>query len=549
MASKDKTHLDNYQPFSGKKQILIVEDEWINRELLRAMLEDEYEILVAEDGDGALSVVREKKETLSLILLDLIMPDMNGKEVLRILKEDPTTQSIPVIVLTADQAAEVESLDLGAVDFIPKPYPQREVILARVHRTIELCEDRQILSVTERDALTGLYNKEFFYQYVEKLDALHPDVRMDAIVLDINHFHIINDRFGMTFGDAILRKISDSLLVSVRPLGGIVCRREADVFMIYCPNGSDYRAVLDHASAGLATDGALDNHVRLRMGVYSDVDKSVDVIHRFDRAKIASDTIRGNAKQVIGLYDEKIREKELFAERLVDDFREAIRTEQFTVFFQPKYNITSQKPALSSAEALVRWKHPTLGMISPGIFIPLFEENGLIQELDKYIWKKTAQQIRKWKDEIGFSVPVSVNVSRVDLYDPGLLAYLEEILRENGITTAELLLEITESAYTEDAEQIIQIVKGLREHGFKIEMDDFGTGYSSLNMISNLPIDVLKLDMIFIRTAFKAGKDTRIIEVIIDIARYLNVPVVAEGVETEDQYRTLKALGVQIIQG
>ncbi len=175
-ASKDKTQLVNYQPFSGKKQILIVEDEWINRELLRAMLEDEYEILVAEDGDGALSVVREKKETLSLILLDLIMPDMNGKEVLRILKEDPTTQSIPVIVLTADQAAEVESLDLGAVDFIPKPYPQREVILARVHRTIELSEDRQILSVTERDALTGLYNKEFFYQYVEKLDALHPDV-------------------------------------------------------------------------------------------------------------------------------------------------------------------------------------------------------------------------------------------------------------------------------------------------------------------------------------------------------------------------------------
>ena len=203
---------------------------------------------------------------------------------------------------------------------------------------------------------------------------------------------------------------------------------------------------------------------------------------------------------------------------------------------------------LSSAEALVRWKHPRLGMVSPGVFIPLFEDSGLIGELDSYVWRATAAHIRDWKERLGVSVPVSVNVSRINMYDNDLAERLKAIVEENGLSCGDLLLEVTESAYTEDSDQIINVVNQLREAGFHIEMDDFGSGYSSLNMISLLPIDALKLDMEFIRSAFKARKDTRLLEVVIRMAEALEVPTIAEGVETAEQMFTLKAMGCDIVQ-
>ena len=157
-------------------------------------------------------------------------------------------------------------------------------------------------------------------------------------------------------------------------------------------------------------------------------------------------------------------------------------------------------------------------MVNPGVFISLFENNGLISTLDQYVWSEAAAQIRQWKDRFGVTLPVSVNVSRVDMLDPGLIEKLQEIVTRNGLTTRELLLEVTESAYTEDAEQIIETVTQLRKLGFRIEMDDFGSGYSSLNMLSSLPIDALKLDMQFVRNAFRERKDTRLLEVMILLA-------------------------------
>ena len=212
------------------------------------------------------------------------------------------------------------------------------------------------------------------------------------------------------------------------------------------------------------------------------------------------------------------------------------------------FNVKKDKPYLSSSEALVRWFHHDLGMISPGDFIPLFEENGLIQRLDKFVWSEVGKQIRNWKDKYDFYVPVSVNVSRIDMYEPDFIDTLLKIINDNNLTTNDIYLEITESAYTSDSKQMIEIVNKLRDLGFSIEMDDFGTGYSSLNMINELPIDVLKLDMVFVRNAHK-NHDTKIVEFIIDIAKYLEVPVIAEGVETKEQVESLKNLGCDIIQG
>ena len=533
----------NFHSKNGKRQILVVDDELINREILRSILSEQYDVVFAENGKETFEKVDALAETLSLILLDLILPDMYGLDILRKLKADSFSSGIPVIVMTSDKDAEVESLTIGATDFIPKPYPFPEVIHARINRTIELSEDRDILRSTERDTLTGLYNREFFYRYAQQYDTYHKDISTDAIVVNINHFHMINERYGRAYGDEILKHIAEKLRESVREDGGIVCRPENDTFLIYCPHRTDCSDILDHAGK------ELDGRVRLRMGVYANVEKDIDMERRFDRAKMAADTVRNSFTKAIGIYDNALHESEIFAEQLLDDFPEAVAKKQFLVYYQPKFDIRPAEPILSSAEALVRWKHPQLGMVSPGVFVPLFESNGLIQQLDSYVWRETAAQMRAWKDKLGFVVPISVNVSRIDMLDPELVSNMKSLVEEFGLTPEELLLEITESAYAQDSGRIIDMVSDLREAGFRVEMDDFGSGYSSLNMISTLPIDALKLDMQFTRNAFKSRKNTRMLEVVVDIAESLSVPTIAEGVETAEQMFTLKSMGCDIVQG
>ena len=530
-----------------KRLVLIVEDEFVNRELLRMYLENEYELIFAETGAEAVESIRAHLDTLSLVLLDLILPDMNGLEILRGVRKDIDLSRIPVIVLTSDKESEVESLNIGANDFISKPYPRFEIILARIRRCIELSENRDLIRWTERDHLTGLYNREYFYRYAEQYDLYHRNEPTDALVVDVCHFRLVNERFGKAFADDVLRRIGAELLAAVRETGGIVCRREADTFQVYCPHQEDYAPLAERVAA--AACGGTNVRVRIRIGLYSGVDRTIDVERRFDHAKSAADTIRTSYTSSVAVYDDALHDREVFAERLLDDFPDALAQKQFTVVFQPKYDVRPDKPVLCGAEALVRWNHPELGMVSPGVFIPLFESNGLIRDLDNYVWREAAAQVRRWKDRLGRSVPVSVNVSRIDMLDPDLTGTLRGLVEEYGLDFADLHLEVTESAYTEDAAQIVGVVSGLRDLGFKIEMDDFGSGYSSLNMISTLPIDALKLDMLFIRTAFSANGNTRMIAITLDISRALSVPMIAEGVETEEQLLALKDMGCDIVQG
>lgn len=532
-----------------RRRILIVEDEIINQEMLKESLGETYALIIAETGEEAMEIIREQFETISIILLDLNLPGMNGTDVLRQIKGDPVYSRLPVIVMTSDSEAEVECLTLGAIDFIPKPYPASEVILARILRTVELSEDRDTLKWTERDQLTGLYNREFFYHYATMLDLYHKDAPTDAIVVDINRFHTVNDRYGKEYGNEVLKKTAEKALSIINEAGGIVCRSEPDMFMFYCPHFDDYEAILRELSDIFKDKESGENHIRLRMGVYPEVDKTLDIERRFDRAKMAADSVKENLANPIGFFDNSMHEAEVLTGELIDDFSTAIREKQFIVYYQPKFNVAADEPVLTSAEALVRWEHPRLGTVSPGVFIPLFEKNGLIQTLDNYVWARAAEQISDWKRRFGISVPVSVNVSRIDLYDPGLTEKLIGIVKTNGLDVKDLLLEITESAYTEDSKIILEKVKQLRDIGFMIEMDDFGAGYSSLSMLSYMPVDALKLDMCFIRNAFKEQRDTRLLEAMIRLADAFSVPTIAEGVETAEQVAALKKMGCNIIQG
>ena len=532
-----------------KRTILIVEDEFINREILKNILVDDYLFLEAEDGKTALSLIKEHHDDVSLVLLDLNIPEISGLDVLKEIESSPELNEIPVIVMTGDKKEEVECLDIGASDFITKPYPDAGIILARIKRVIELYEDRKIINYAERDTLTKLFTKPFFYEYAIEFDHHHKDKEMDAIVIGIRSFHMIKERFGPEFSDNLLLQFALRLKKLMSTVNGMVCHIEEETFIIYCAHIDDYSKFLKQVAEDFYSDKEKQSPINLQMGIYQNVDKSVDIDVRFLRARMALERIKSSAVVNISIYDDKLKEKAMFDEQLIQEFPNAIKEKQFVVYHEPKYNIKGDKPVLSSAEALIRWVHPKLGMISPGVFVPLFEENGLVQLLDLFVWKEAAHQIKVWKEQFGKIIPISVNVSRVDLYNPHLMDILKDIVKSNNLENKDLLLEITESACIEEAGSIGGKVNELRQEGFKIEIDDFGTGYSSLSMISKIPIDALKIDMIFVRNAFASENDNKMIKIILDIASYLNVPTIAEGVETEEQVKALKQMGCDICQG
>ena len=529
------------------RKVLIVDDEYIEREMLGAMLSDLYEVIYASNGMVALDIIRREKTTLSLILLDLHMPELDGYSLLSILRSDNELWRIPVIMLTSEKEAEVKSLQIGAADFISKPYEAPDVIRARVQHSIELAEDRIIILETERDELTGLFNKEFFYEYARRLDDQNNNMPMDALVLDINRFHIINELYGRAYGDLLLKKIGSNIHNLVCQIGGLACRSNSNCFGIYIPHIEKIMDKLPYFIS-MIEENLDDRKVSFRIGIYSDDGSGLDMEQRFERAGLVCRQIKNNYSTCFEVYNEELHSKELHSERLINDMDNALAEKQFKVFYQPKYSIKDGKPVLTSVEALVRWFHPEYGVIPPCEFITLFEDNGLIRRLDIYVWNEAADQIKRWKDE-GLNIPVSVNVSRVDAFNPCLVEILSDIIQKNGIDSENLLLEITESAYSDNAQQIINTVMLLRDNGFKIEMDDFGSGYSSLNMLCSLPIDALKLDMEFIRNICDNKKDYRLVGIMIDIARLLEVPVIAEGVETKEQLDLLDDLGCDIIQG
>ncbi|MCR5490563.1 MAG: EAL domain-containing protein [Bacilli bacterium] len=531
-----------------KRTILIVDDEFINLEILSEILQDEYDIVTAENGLEALQALRSSVTPISLIMLDINMPVMDGLTMLRAVKEDEQFKHIPVIVLTSERESELESLELGAADFIKKPYDMPEIVHARVKRSIELSEDRLVIQEIERDEVTGVYNKHIFVEYAQKMDKYNPDAHTDLVVINIERYNLIAELHGHEEANEILRCFADALKDLAHDQDGIVGRLQEDIFVLYIKSIGEYDSVLALIDKRLRERFEIIN-LSNRIGVYRTNDKSEPLEARIDHAKLACEEIRGSNRLRFMVYNDESQKKALFNERLLHEAQEAIRSHQFTVFFQPKFNITGDKPVLSSAEVLVRWIHPELGFISPGLFIPLFENNGIIRLLDKFVWEEAAKQVKQWQKDYGVAVPVSVNVSRVDLIDPNLPNVISEIVKKADIQPENFFLEVTESAYTDDSDQLVALVDEFRSRGFKIEIDDFGSGYSSLATLATLSFDILKLDMQFVRTMDTNMKTRKMVSIVADIAKFLNTPVIAEGVETKEQYEFLKSKGYDIIQG
>ena len=407
-------------------------------------------------------------------------------------------------------------------------------------------ERQQLIAVAEHDNLSGLYNKNFFYEYASRYLRENPEQKMDSVALDIEQFHSLNELNGREFGDKVLRVLGEEIQGFLTEAGGIASRLEADRFNIYCKPQADYKVLLNRFQEKL-NELSQNISIRLRMGVMP-WQKEMEPVQSFDRAWSACSLVRGDKNHLM-VYDELIRSREYYNQRLLNDLRRALTAHEFLVYYQPKFNIQCDPPRLASAEALIRWAHPDLGLIPPADFIPLFERNGQISTIDKYVWAEAIRQIAAWKKKFAITFPVSVNLSRVDVFDPNLENILDGLLSDNGLDCRSLGLEVTESAYTDNVGELLNVMDRLRKTGYKIEMDDFGSGYSSLNMLSSMPVDILKMDRAFIHNIEYSEKDFRLVKLIMDIARNLKMQVIAEGVETERQLTLLKNAGCDLVQG
>lgn len=396
------------------------------------------------------------------------------------------------------------------------------------------------------DELTGIYNKQAFYAKTKEMLLDNPDKNFDLLRINIERFKVLNDLFGESTGDKLLRYIGKFLKEINLPLC-VSGRLYADNFVVcYEAGKGDSRRMINTLQM-VADSFAINNRTILSFGLYRIDDKTLPVSVMCDRANMALWKAKGNFKNPYCEYDEKMRQQVLKEQKIINAMEMAIQNKEFTLYLQPKYDI--EKGTIIGAEALVRWISLENGFISPGDFIPVFENNGFVYEVDKFIWEESCRYLRKWLDEGREVHPISVNVSRIDLYDPKLVQHLVDLREKYQLPSQYLELEITESAYTEDPEQIITITRQLREAGFVILMDDFGTGYSSLNMLKDIQIDVLKLDMGFLKSSYYSAKGGNILTAILKMAESLKMQTIAEGVETKEQVEFLKSIGCKYVQG
>lgn len=529
---------------AAKRRILIVEDDEINREILSELLQDQFDILCAEDGAVGLKMLEEHYSELSVVLLDMFMPVCNGFQFLEQVKKNPLLASVPIIVMTGSgrQDDEAKCLELGASDFVPKPYNQR-VVKARINSVIKLKESAAALNAIEYDDLTGLYTKPAFYHHASLLMKYQPDKSYLVIVADVKNFKLINSIYGTRVGDDILQYLAKS----VREIStdGLAARYSDDQFIAMTSLQTDQpEKILEKIAKHVAENAPISN-LLVKYGVYKNVDKSLSITDICDRAITAMKSIQLTYEKNIAYYDDKLGQQHIQEVMMESQFEEALRHDEFEVWFQPKYSV--QTETISGAEALIRWRKPDGSMVSPGAFIPLFERDGLITKLDEYVFKKVCQ-VQKERLEAGKPFfPISINLSRASLHHEGLVENYTNFVKECNIPIECVPIELTESVAMYSI-QIKALVDKLVERGFKLHMDDFGTGFSSLTSLNVLPFDVLKLDKSLIDYIGNESGD-QIIQHVIALAHGLNMKVVAEGVEQKEQVAFLKEMNCDQIQG
>ncbi len=537
--------------------ILIVDDSAVNRMLLCKIFANEYNTLQASNGVEALRILREYPN-IDAMLLDIMMPKMDGYAVLEAMQKNPSFKDISVVVDTSadDTETQIKVLDLGAVDVLVKPFNPmvvqhriRNIIMRREagKQALQNALLTEQIHLLETDEKTGIYTRRAFVKRTGEMIRKDTEHTYVLIRWDIDRFKVLNDAFGMHAGAQYLKEVGVELKQKMAK-GTTYGHLEADRFIVCMQQNKEKETAFIKAIETAVVRFLPSFKCVVRFGLYVINDPNVDVSLMCDRAQMALRSTKNNYSKNVACYDDSMRTKMIEQQEIASEMEAALADGQFVPYFQPQY--IYDKNQLHGAEALVRWIHPVKGVVSPAAFIPVFESNGFITVLDEYIWEQACRYQRKWLDE-GIAIrPVSVNISRRDIYEPKLVSILTGLLKKYDLPVEYLRLEITESAYMDDSDQIISVVKQLRECGFAIEMDDFGSGYSSLNTLWKLPVDLLKLDMNFLSDGVHDdSRGVNILSSVVRMANWMHLPVLAEGVETKEQADYLKSINCLFMQG
>lgn len=542
-----------------KPVMLIVDDVEINRVVLSQFFQQEYAIVEAANGRDALNII--ETQPVHVVLVDLAMPEMDGFEVLAAVKRNSQYAQIPVIAMTEgrDDYGEARAIEMGAADFIVKPY-NPTIVRRRVKNVMALQEnewrraeqaakDQQLIEMhrcVDMDALTGIYNRETFYRRAAEMLKENSGTAYDMIFFDISGFKAVNDLFCMGAGNLVLQTAA-AYFRALAGEDGLCSRMEADHFILCLPKARvDMDAIMDGLDSIIQSLG--NSHaIMFYAGVYPVDDPFLPVEQMCDRARMALGYIKGSHVARYACYNSGMSDLLAEEQMMVRNMDFALQERQFCIYLQPVYNLRTN--AVASAEALVRWNHPRHGLILPNRFIPVFERNGFIARLDRFVWEEACRFLQEQKNSGRQVIPVSVNVSRLDFYNLDLLDFLLGLMKKYGLETWMLKLELMERAYTDNPFRLNEVVRAFRAKGFSVAMDNFGSGLSSLSMLKNLPVDMLKIDMAFGHEAEKSERAGIVLKSLVSMAKKLGMDVAAEGVETKAQADYLAGIGCDMVQG
>lgn len=580
--------------------ILIVDDEPANFDVLERFLSDNYVLHYASCGLEAMETL--ELVSIDLILLDVMMPGIDGFEVCKRLKDNPTWRMIPILMITALTSKEdlAKGIAVGADDFISKPvnsielsarvasllriksyqdeisrFHAQELALEQEHnrlmqaraeelelmvrqRTASLAEAMKALEHNAlHDPLTDLPNRSMLLQNIQSaIHRYHDDSNsLYAILfLDVDRFSQVNDLVGHVLGDKILIEISKRLL-SVLDSSCTVARFGGDEFVVLLTSFRDNSLITDIAAqlnAVLAEPIHLEGRAFIltaSIGIVFGSERYQEANQLLGDADMAMYDAKKNGGGCIGVFDERIRQRLLAKFDLLEELRKALDQGDFVPYFQPIIDLRENR--CIGFEALARWRHPLRGMIPPSEFIPLAEENGLIRPLTCLILQRACQQLARWHDRFpaAASLKISMNITADDLASPCLVAEFKRSILNAKLDASSLTVELTESGFIENYEVANATAEQLRSNGFQIAIDDFGTGYSSLSYLNKMPISVIKIDRSFVSHMQDDERTYGIVDTIIALGKRMGLKIVAEGLETPGQLNMLRSLGCDFGQG
>lgn len=563
--------------------ILIVDDVAENIRLLSSILQQNgYQTRKATSGTMALMAI----DTVlpNLVLLDIRMPDISGYEVCRRLKANPKTAHIPVIFLSAaDEVADkVHAFQVGGADYITKPFHGEEV-LARVHNQISIIAAQQTICrlnaqleerVKERtqqleqvncqlseiafyDPLTQLPNRILLMKHLREAMAhqqTNSGYQFAVFYLDCDRFKHVNDSLGHQAGDELLIAVAQRLKTILHP-NDFLARLGGDEFVILSTELADRHGATLIAEK-IAAHFSLPFRLRERgifvsfsIGIVSDCSIYTDPDALLRDADIAMYQAKSSGKDQYQVFTASMHQITCQRLQLETDLRKAILQRDLALHYQPIFELATGD--VIGAEALVRWHHPTCGLILPSQFIHIAEETGLILKLGDWVLKEACHQLRQWQLHhiVAPSFSMSVNVSAYQFAQPDFAQQIDNLLAETQLPPQCLKLEITETVIMHNVTSAADVIQDLRNRSIQLSIDDFGTGYSSLSYLHSFPVDNLKIDRSFVQRLHENTSSLGLVTAIVQIAKTMGMNLIAEGIETSEQLAQLKLLGCQFGQG